>query len=288
MDKPPKLTPKQLGQKIRSLREELDISQEDLAENLKVTRQAIGQIEKGERKIDTLELVKLASFFSVSIDDLLKPALMRQPSHLSKQSQPTFGGYAFNPVKLRNLLLYILEKCGGKPNIGETVLYKLFYFIDFEAVELLGHPLTGMTYVKLQYGPVPRKIEYNKVIIPMIENGELKIFSHEFYGKPQKRYVALCEPDVEVFTRQEEELINRNLNQLSDMKAAEITHYVHGDVPWKTTEDNEVIDYHLAFQRELPYSKVDYTLLQENVSSHDILEQLGPISKEESDYYGNL
>ena len=285
MDITPKLTQKRLGHKIRSLREGLDISQENLANHLVLTRQAIGQIEKGERKVDSLELMKLASFFSVPLQDLLKP----ETKNLSGDAQhPKIVDFCFDPEKLENLLLIILEKCGGKPNLGETVLYKLLYFIDFEAAEVLGRPLTGMSYVKLQYGPVPRKSEYDSVIKKMAEKGELKIFSHEFYGKPQKRYVALREPSANAFTKKEADLINRNLNQLSDMKAAEITHYVHGDIPWKKTPDGEVINYGLAFQRELPYSRFDYALLQENASAQDMLEQLGPMSAEEADYYKNL
>jgi len=30
--------------------------------------------------------------------------------------------------KFKNVLLYILERCAGKPNVGETVLNKLLYF----------------------------------------------------------------------------------------------------------------------------------------------------------------
>lgn len=285
MDKIPKLTQKGLGRKIRSLREGVDISQEDLADSLGITRQAVGQIEKGERKVDSLELIKLASFFSVPPQDLLKPEseAFSEPANRSR-----IINFHFDPPKLKNLLLTILEKCGGKPNLGETVLYKLLYFIDFESAETLGRPLTGMSYVKLQYGPVPKKSEFDNMIKKMSEKRELKIFSHEFYGKPQKRYVALSEPNPEAFTKKEEDLINRNLNQLSDMKAAEITHYVHGDVPWKKTPDGEIIDYALAFQRELPYSRMDHALLMENASAKDILEELGPMTEEETDYYRNL
>lgn len=288
MDKTTKVTQKKLGQKIRSSREGLDISQEGLADHLGITRQAIGQIEKGERKVDSLELMKLASFFSIPLEDFLKPEMKSFRETPECPRHPKIVDCRFDPEKLKNLLLSILEKCGGKPNLGETVLYKLLYFIDFEAVEILGRPLTGISYVKLQYGPVPRKAEYDSVTKEMTEKGELKIFSHEFYGKPQKRYVALRDPNPEAFTKKEEDLINRNLNQLSDMKAAEITHYVHGDVPWKKTADGEVIDYGLAFQRELPYSRIDYALLQESASARDILEQLGPLSEEEAEYYGNL
>ena len=42
----------------------------------------------------------------------------------------------FDPKKLKNVILYILEKCAGKPNVGETVLYKLLYFIDFDNFEI--------------------------------------------------------------------------------------------------------------------------------------------------------
>ncbi len=262
----------------------MGLSQEDLAEHLSVTRQAIGQIEKGERKVDSLELMKLSSFLSVSLEELLKPGEKPSgPVRLAKNSD-----YKFAPEKLRNLILFILEKCGGKPNLGETVIYKLLYFIDFEATELLGHPITGMPYVKLQYGPVPRKKEYDHVLRIMIEREELKFISHEYYGHRQKRYVNLCEPNSKVFSKVEEEIINRNLMQLSDMKAAEIAHYVHGDVPWKKTTDGDVIDYNLAFQRELPYSRFDYGVTREEAAAADILKELGTVSDEEATYYKNL
>ncbi|MDD4141558.1 MAG: hypothetical protein PHR20_02025 [Bacteroidales bacterium] len=34
------------------------------------------------------------------------------------------------------VLLYILERCSGKTNVGKTVLYKLLYFSDFNYYEL--------------------------------------------------------------------------------------------------------------------------------------------------------
>ena len=57
------------------------------------------------------------------------------------------------------MLLYILERCAGKPNVGETVLYKLLYFSDFNYYELYEEHLTGAKYRKLLYGPVPQKLD---------------------------------------------------------------------------------------------------------------------------------
>lgn len=37
--------------------------------------------------------------------------------------------------KFKEVLLYVLGKVGSKPNVGETVLCKLLYFIDFDYYE---------------------------------------------------------------------------------------------------------------------------------------------------------
>jgi len=53
-----------------------------------------------------------------------------------------------NPAILRNVLLYILARVGAKPNVGETVLYKLLYFIDFDFYEKHGRSITGLSYIR--------------------------------------------------------------------------------------------------------------------------------------------
>ena len=60
--------------------------------------------------------------------------------------------------KFKNILLYLIERCAGKPNIGETVLNKLLYFCDFNFYELYEEHLTGARYKKLPYGLVPQKM----------------------------------------------------------------------------------------------------------------------------------
>ena len=40
-----------------------------------------------------------------------------------------------NFQKFKEVLIYILNSVGAKPNIGETVIYKLLYFIDFDYYE---------------------------------------------------------------------------------------------------------------------------------------------------------
>lgn len=61
-----------LGEKLQSLRQEMGLSQEQLAEQLEVSRQAVGKWESGQSRPDMDKLVALAALFEVSTDYLLR------------------------------------------------------------------------------------------------------------------------------------------------------------------------------------------------------------------------
>lgn len=65
------LTLSQIGKKLKEIREELGFSQEFVAEELDVNRQAIIAIESGRRKIDSFELFKLVRLYNINIEDLM-------------------------------------------------------------------------------------------------------------------------------------------------------------------------------------------------------------------------
>lgn len=60
------------GENLQKLRKEKNISQENLAEALNVSRQTIGKWENGITSPDTECLIQISDFFKVSIDTLLK------------------------------------------------------------------------------------------------------------------------------------------------------------------------------------------------------------------------
>ena len=60
-----------LGKKIMTMRNEKNLSQEQLAEKLNVTRQTISNWENGKFYPDIDSLVNLSKFFNVSLDVLL-------------------------------------------------------------------------------------------------------------------------------------------------------------------------------------------------------------------------
>lgn len=60
-----------LGNKILNLRKKLNLSQEQLAEQLNVTRQTISKWELEETTPDIKQAKKLSEIFKVSLDELL-------------------------------------------------------------------------------------------------------------------------------------------------------------------------------------------------------------------------
>ncbi len=67
-----KLNYKKIGERLRKLRKYMGLTQEQVAEILKIGRDAILRIEKGERKIDLQELMNFSKLYNISIDELTK------------------------------------------------------------------------------------------------------------------------------------------------------------------------------------------------------------------------
>ena len=253
---------KNLGVKIKKIREKIDLSQEALAIKLGISRVAISQIETGNRKISAEEIVKLAEIFNIPTDVLLdvkkdiEVIFEKSMKKTERKQEIRISVPQRNLQKFKEILIYILGKVGSKPNVGETVLYKLLYFMDFNFYEKYEEQLIGATYIKNHHGPTPK--EFMKLVKEM-EGKELVKVSDNYFQYPQTKYLPLRKPDLTQFKAHEKEIIDDVLNKLSNMNASEISEYSHNDVPWQTTEDGEIIEYESVFYRTLPYSVRNYS-----------------------------
>lgn len=62
-----------LGQQIRRLREEKDLSQEEFAGLADIDRAYYGGIERGERNVAALNIIKIAAALNVEVGKLFPP-----------------------------------------------------------------------------------------------------------------------------------------------------------------------------------------------------------------------
>jgi transcriptional regulator with XRE-family HTH domain len=249
--------PTQVGQRIKSFREKSQKSQEEVSAYLKIPRPSVSQIENGNRLLSAIELAKLSELFLVPVDQILFGESKSQKSSLPKITKKISKNPAakFNEKKFHEILLYILSQTAGKPNVGETVLYKLLYFCDFNYYEKYRQHMSGATYIKNHFGPTPTNF---KKIIEKLSGKEIAITKGKFGGFEQTKFLPMRAPDLREINGAEKEIIDDVLARLSSMTATQISKYSHDDTPWLTTKDGEVIDYQLVFYRSPAYSVGEY------------------------------
>lgn len=104
----------------------------------------------------------------------------------------------YDAEKLRRLFHYVAWKAGRRDWFGATKLYKVLWFADARQYVLTGKSITGETYIREKYGPIPRhamqvkaQLEAAKAI-KVTKEGSLT------------RIVALTKPDTQDFLAEEE------------------------------------------------------------------------------------
>jgi transcriptional regulator with XRE-family HTH domain len=248
------LTPAQLGSRLKQLRESRSITQQELADLLKIPRTAITQLESGARRMTVDELQIIGQHFAISMDAFLSPKgstevtlpevkeTLRKAQGNRSKGDTRIAVSKMDIPKFKTVLLYILEQCAGRPNVGDTVLRKLLYFTDFDHYELYEGHLTGARYKRMPYGPVPVGIE--QILESMIKNDEVQRIKTTYFDKPQQRYIPLVKPDMTKLNAAEKEVIDRVINRYADWSAKSLSEHSHNDMPWKVTKEGQYICGH--------------------------------------------
>lgn len=68
-----------VGKRLKQLREELNMTQKELADKLGISRAAVGLYEQGKRNVDNDTLLKLSEIFNASADYLLGNTDIKAP-----------------------------------------------------------------------------------------------------------------------------------------------------------------------------------------------------------------
>ena len=253
-------TPPMLGQFIREQRLAQDLTQEYLAERLGITRPTYRKIETGQREPTLSEAEKLAEEFDLTVPDLLARKTSRRAVSAEKPARKREERRMRSPQrnieKFRQVLLYVLTQAGYRPNVGETVLHKLLYFIDFDYYEKFDESLTGVTYIRNHRGPTA--VDLREILRQTQKDGETEVVKSKYYQYPQKRHLPLVPPDLSILSGRETKHIDEVLTRLAHMNAKELEAYSHGDIPWQAAQPGQPIDYEAVFYRDAPYSMRRY------------------------------
>src|ERR1022692_2993279 len=109
-------------------------------------------------------------------------------------------------ARLRELILYISQKCSGDPTFGATKLNKILFYSDFFSYYRFGKPISGIEYQRLPNGPAPKQLI--PVREKMLSDGDVAIQKTSFFNKQQHRCIPLRDPNLSNFNGQDIALID--------------------------------------------------------------------------------
>ena len=255
---------KNLYKRIKNLREQRGLSQEFMAGKLSLSRQTYIQIEKGEREINLSEAQKIADLFKLSFEELIsgqspvssRVELKKVKKIKTQEPEVRISVPQEKIEKFKETLLYILERIGARPNIGEAVVCKLMYFIDFDYYEKFEEQLIGAKYIKNHFGPTP--VAFPEIVAQMEQDGELVRAIKKYFQHDQKKYLPLRSADLSKFSAREKELIDWEIERFKDFNATKMRDYSHNDVPWIGADDLQLINYEAVFSRTNEFSVRKY------------------------------
>lgn len=247
---------------LNNILREKDISQEELADILEMSRPTVAKLIRDKRDMTIKEARRLADYLGISINDLINkktPAeivLCREEPVGDDPNLERISVPAENVEKFRAVLLYITQKIGALPNVGQTVLYKLLYFCDFDYYEKYEKQLIGAKYIRNHFGPTP--VEFAVIIKDMTARGEIEEVKTKYFNKDQTKYIPVVEPDLSVLSGRELQHINEEIDRLGNKTATELSDFSHKDVPWIMTPEGEEIPYESVFYRTAETSVREY------------------------------
>lgn len=122
-----------LGQQIVSYRKSLQLSQEELAGKVYVSRQSISNWENDKTYPDIHSLLLLSQIFQVSLDTLIKGDIEEMKMIINQEERDTF-----NKDTYVMLILLVLSS---------TSIFPLLYFLDWWGLLIWGSILIPLFFV---------------------------------------------------------------------------------------------------------------------------------------------
>ena len=168
---------------------------------------------------------------------------------------------------LKELMLHIAQKCESHSKFGATKLNKILFFADFLAFRKTGKPITGTAYMRLENGPVARRLVPNRNNLVDARRAAVKEVDFGD-GWKQQRLIAIESANTELFSKHHLQILDAVINALKDRNADQVSELSHKVPAWQIAEDKEEIPYEAAFLMSLRPSEVDETRALELAEKH--------------------
>lgn len=162
---------------------------------------------------------------------------------LTYQNVDIYSGFKqFDLVKIANVVLFFASNIS---NLWKTKLNKLLFYSDFMCFNKLTVSMTGLEYLKFDYGPVPKDYDALITFLKMLDF--VNIQPTQSYGGLYGDIIKpLGEYDPDLFNEHELEILDVVRKRFSEFSSREISEYSHQEKAWIDTPFYEMISYEYA------------------------------------------
>ena len=85
----------------------------------------------------------------------------------------------FDGEKFKALVLYVIWRAGQYDAFGATKLNKVLWFADARAFEALGQQITGESYRRDKFGPVPQHVR--EICDELESEGSIETWTEQYF-----------------------------------------------------------------------------------------------------------
>ena len=147
--------------------------------------------------------------------------------------------------KLKALVHYVCDKATDPSVLGSIKLNKVLWYAESVHYMVFGVSITGETYIKRQFGPVPRHIV--GVIHELVAEGKIARGRVDHFGYTKNEYIAITDADVRKFDATQIKLVDSAFEHVClNHTAPSVSEETHG-VIWQSAEMGEEIPLATAF-----------------------------------------
>lgn len=155
----------------------------------------------------------------------------------------------FDRDKFKGLLHYVVWKAGDLDGFGATKLYKVLWFSDARAYMLFGEPITGESYVREKYGPMPRHAL--TVIQELSEDGAIRVSREQYFNNPMRRFHSERVPDRLSLDTRQRDIVDYWIKHIANEHTATSISEQSHDYAWEIAKLGEEIPYHAIFANRI-------------------------------------
>jgi hypothetical protein len=135
--------------------------------------------------------------------------------------------------RLKRLIHYVAWKAGRNDWFGATKLYKVLWFADARRFVLAKKPITGATYIREKFGPVPK---YAMTARKQLEaEGAIRTRKEGSLT----RIIALKPPDLSPFSTEELQTVDYWIRNIDENHTAQSISDESHDYAWEIAKMGE-------------------------------------------------